>query len=214
MSARRPGLDLVNFLSQRHGAVKRFGIVALVIGLLVAILGLLAPAASASPLSHPETRVAAIEHPAGQIVGPHSSVLAVQGRERAPNYDRSATGSSVAAEGGAAGARFITNSAGDTLDTNAITIPEGKFGYLLDNPSKAGVFSDSMGFDKTTLDQALRNQLIDNFGDASPSEPMYGGGSKFSVTAPITGPSGQTWNITTAWGVDPDGTVRLITATP
>jgi hypothetical protein len=30
----------------------------------------------------------------------------------------------------------------------------------------------------------------------------------------MTGPSGQTWDITTAWGVDLDRTVRLITATP
>jgi hypothetical protein len=41
-------------------------------------------------------------------------------------------------------ARFITNSSGDTLDTSRVTIPEGKFGYLLKNPSKAGIFSDSM----------------------------------------------------------------------
>jgi hypothetical protein len=37
------------------------------------------------------------------------------------------------------------------LDTSRITIPEGKFGYLLENPSEAGVFSDSLGFDKATL---------------------------------------------------------------
>ena len=49
------------------------------------------------------------------------------------------------------GARFITNVAGDTLDTSRITIPEGKFGYLLKNPSKAGVFSVSMGFDQPSL---------------------------------------------------------------
>jgi hypothetical protein len=28
----------------------------------------------------------------------------------------------------------------------------------------------------------------------------------------MTGPSGQTWDITTAWGVDLDGKMRLITA--
>jgi hypothetical protein len=38
--------------------------------------------------------------------------------------------------------------------------------------------------------------------------------SRFVVRGPMTGPSGQTWDITTAWGVDADGTVRLITATP
>jgi hypothetical protein len=105
------------------------------------------------------------------------------------------------------------------LDTSRITIPEGKFGYLLENPSKAGVFSDSLGFDKETLGPALENQLIENFGSASESVPMYGAngaqiGTKFTVTSPISGPSGATWNITSAWGVDWNGTVRLITATP
>ncbi len=56
--------------------------------------------------------------------------------------------------------------------TSRITIPEGKFGYLLENPSKAGVFRDLMGFDKATLGSALRNQLVENFGHASPEVPM------------------------------------------
>jgi RHS repeat-associated protein len=117
-----------------------------------------------------------------------------------------------AEDGGAA--RFITSSAGDTLDTSQVTIPEGKFGYLLDNPSKAGVFSDSMGFDQESLDTALRSHLTDNFGNASELEPMVGGGSKFSVTGPMTGPSGASWDITSVWGIDPGGLIRLITATP
>lgn len=83
------------------GVAKRLGLITLLAGILVALLGLLAPPASASSLLHPETRVAAIAEPNGQLVGPHADVLAVQGRERAPNYDSSATGSSVAAEGGA-----------------------------------------------------------------------------------------------------------------
>ena len=115
---------------------------------------------------------------------------------------------------GAPGTRFLTNPAGGTLDTTRVTIPEGKFGYLLKNPSKSGVFHDSMGFDQPGLDTALRQHLVDNFGNASPAAPMTGGGTKFTVRGPIAGPSGRTWDITTAWGVDPDGTVRLITATP
>lgn len=110
--------------------------------------------------------------------------------------------------------RFIGNSAGDLLDTTRVTIPEGKFGYLLKNPSKSGVFKDSMGFDQAGLDSALRSHLTTNFGNASASVPMTGGGTKFVVRGPLTGPSGQTWNITSAWGVDVDGTIRLITATP
>lgn len=110
--------------------------------------------------------------------------------------------------------RFIGNSAGYILDTTRITIPEGKFGYLLKNPSKSGVFKDSMGFGEAGLDCALRGHLTKYFGGASESDPMTGGGSKFVVRGPMTGPSRQPWDITTAWGVDLDGTARLITATP
>jgi hypothetical protein len=114
----------------------------------------------------------------------------------------------------AAAPRFVVNGAGEALDTAQITIPGGKYGYLLQNPAKSGVFADSMGFDKASLDSALRSHLVDNFGAATPSVPMVGGGTKFSVTGPMVGPSGAKWTITTAWGVDPDGTIRLITATP
>jgi DNA mismatch repair protein MutH len=65
----------------------------------------------------------------------------------------------------------------------------------------------------------LANQLFENFGNASAEVPMYNGegaqiGMKFTVTSPLTGPSGATWDITSAWGVDWNGTIRLITATP
>ncbi len=118
----------------------------------------------------------------------------------------------VATEAG--GARFVVNSAGDALDTARVTIPGGKYNYLLENPSKSGVFADSMGFNQASLDSALRSHLVDNFGTATPSVSMVGGGTKFSVTGPMVGPSGAKWTITTAWGVDVDGTIRLITATP
>jgi RHS repeat-associated protein len=111
-------------------------------------------------------------------------------------------------------ARFITTSSGDILDTSRITIPEPKFGYLLKNPSKAGVFSDSMGFEPQDLDGALRAHLTRNFGTATESVPMVGGGTKFSVTGAMTGPSSARWDITTAWGIGTDALVRLITATP
>ena len=110
--------------------------------------------------------------------------------------------------------RFMVNSAGEILDTSRITIPAGKLAYLLKNPSKSGVFEDSMGFDEAGLDSALRSHLTSNFGSATPSVPMTGGGTKFTVRGPITGPTGQKWTITTAWGVDVDGAIRLITATP
>jgi hypothetical protein len=107
---------------------RRLGLLGLIATVLVALLGVLAPAASASPTFHPQTRVAAIEQPTGQVVGLHSSVLADQGRERAPNYDRTATGSSVAAEGGAGGGAargpsFIVHPNGE-----AVPVPEGATG--------------------------------------------------------------------------------------
>ena len=114
----------------------------------------------------------------------------------------------------AAAPRFVVNGAGEALDTAQITIPDGKYGYPLEKPAKSGGFADSMGLDRASLDSALRNHLVDNFGGATPSVPMVGGGTKFSVTGPMVGPSGAKWTITTAWGVDPDGTIRLITATP
>jgi hypothetical protein len=84
--------------SSLTGAGKRLALVALLAGILVALLGILAPPASASPILHTQTRVAAITEPNSQLVGPSATVAAVQGRERAPDYDRNATGSSVAAE--------------------------------------------------------------------------------------------------------------------
>jgi hypothetical protein len=71
-----------------------------------------------------------------------------------------------------------------------------------------------MGFDQPSLDAALRNHLTENFGKATESAPMVGGGSKFSVTGVMIGPGGTAWDITTAWGTDPDALIRLITATP
>jgi hypothetical protein len=136
---------------------------------------------------------------------------AIAGSLRGAEFAASLLGS---ADDASAAARFITNSAGDTLDTSRVTIPEGKFGYLLKNPSKAGVFSDSMGFDQQSLNTALQSHLVDNFGGATESVPMTGGGTKFSVTGSMVGPSGESWDITSAWGVDPDGLIRLITATP
>jgi hypothetical protein len=196
-------------LEKASGHARR--LLAVLVGLLVSLALIVSGTGPASAQNavgpQPQNSILTVEphHAAGQsIVGVHAL----------PRLQpASATGVAAdTATGG--GARFITNAAGDTLDTSRITIPEGKFGYLLKNPSKAGVFSDSMGFDQSSLDTALRDQLTSNFGDASDSVSMTGGGSKFTVRGPITGPSGATWNITTVWGVDPDGTVRLITATP
>jgi RHS repeat-associated protein len=129
-------------------------------------------------------------------------------------------GAGGAGSGGGGGARFIVNSQGQVLDSSQVTIPDGKYGYLLNNPSKSGVFSTSMGYNQSSLGSALPNQLVNNFGDITPGGPMVDGtgaqiGEKFTVTSPLTGPSGQTWNITSVWGVNSTGgTVRFITSMP
>ncbi|MGO9559433.1 MAG: hypothetical protein ACLPYW_10135 [Acidimicrobiales bacterium] len=87
-------------------------LVALLAGIWLALIGILAPSASATSLLHPETRVAAIAEPAGQLVGPSYSVLAGESRQRAPNYDQNATGSSVAAEGDSAGSELTQTAHG------------------------------------------------------------------------------------------------------
>jgi hypothetical protein len=123
------------------GAARRLGLLGLIATILAPLLGFLAPPASATPLLQPQTRVAAIEHPAGQIVGPHSSVLAGEGRERAPTYDGSATGSSVAAEGesslGASDGVNVVESSGRTFVSTprgtVYDIPEGWVGRTADN---------------------------------------------------------------------------------
>lgn len=102
----------------------------------------------------------------------------------------------------------------ELVDTGEPGAALKKFDYLSTNPSKSGVFSDSLAFDQPSLDSALRSHLTTNFGGATDSAPMVGGGSKFYVRGPMTGPSGKSWHIASARGVDPDGTVRLITATP
>lgn len=125
--------------------------------------------------------------------------------------------SGLAAEGVAP--RFIGNAAGDVLDTSRVTVPAGKAGYLVKDPRKAGIFAERLGFDEEGIESALRSHLTSNFGSSSSSVPMYNGvgeqiGTKFVVRGPMTGPSGRTFDITSSWGVDYDGTVRFITANP
>lgn len=74
----------------------------------------------------------------------------------------------------AGGAGFVVNGAGEALNTARITIPNAKFGYMPENPSKTGAFAYSVGFDEATLDSALQ-QLVDNFGSATRSAPVTGG---------------------------------------
>ncbi|MGI8553487.1 MAG: hypothetical protein ACR2PL_22290 [Dehalococcoidia bacterium] len=70
-----------------------------------------------------------------------------------------------------------------------------------------------MGFERHNLGAALRQHLQDNSENAQ-SIPNPYGGTKVTVTGPITGPSGSTWKITSVWNIESDGAIRFITATP
>jgi len=48
--------------------------------------------------------------------------------------------------------RFIGNTAGDLLDTSRVTVPGGKAGYLVNDPSKAGIFGERLGFDEAGME--------------------------------------------------------------
>jgi hypothetical protein len=131
------------------GAAKHLATVTFLCGLLVALAGVLAPPASATPLVHPQTRVAAIAEPGTAFVAPHTSLLAVQGRERAPSYDQDATGSSVAAEGGVASLsasdlsgdvlsnynRFLKSLPSGAGDTTITQLPDGSYQFSSDVPA-------------------------------------------------------------------------------
>jgi hypothetical protein len=174
-------------------AVKRLGLVTLLASLLVALVGLLTPPASASPLLHPETRVAAIAQPNSQLVGPSATVAAVQGRERAPSYDSCATGSSVAAEGGAAAINTgdvsvytSTNPAGD-VDYVGITnnlarrAAEQLAGKGIDIEAIDGLSGNLSRADARAVEQVLieeyggsgGGQLINKINSISPNNPIY-----------------------------------------
>ncbi|MGH9169876.1 MAG: hypothetical protein ACRD0Z_03240 [Acidimicrobiales bacterium] len=70
---------------------------ALVTVLLITDFGFPARVASAAPLLHLQTRVAALAEPVGQIVGPHPSTLVVGSRRRVLSHDLTTSGSCLAA---------------------------------------------------------------------------------------------------------------------
>ena len=128
------------------------------------------------------------------------------------------TNVTVSAGRGGAGsaARFISNAAGDLLDTSKIVVPQGKTGYLLNSLGKTKVFNEILQFSDDGLVAALKTHLIDNFGSATKSVALdVVQGAKFNVSGSLAGPSGQVWrSMTTAWAADPGGVIRLITAIP
>ena len=148
--------------SSLTGAAKRLALVAL----LVALLALLAPPASAASLLHPETRVAAITEPAGQLVGPSRSVLPGESRERAPSYDQNATSSSVAAEGEASENVAVIGRQGDTAVAQdwpgheVLNLPQGE--WSIDANDKWVASVADRGMDVYTASPLTEENLWDS----------------------------------------------------
>lgn len=96
---------------------------------------------------------------------------------------------------------------------------QGKIDFLMGrvagakSASRGAFFEGKMGFDSTSLESALRRQLVDNFSKFPASPPQFRGElGRLEITAPITGPSGMTSKVTSIWGLHPNGTTSLITA--
>jgi hypothetical protein len=138
-------------------SARRLGLVTLLAGILVALLGFFAPPASAAQLLHPQTRVAAIAEPNGQLVGPSRSVAAVQGRERAPNYDQHATGSSVAAEGETASAD--ASSVGNAITSLSAGRSAGV--YTVSSPEELQSLYDELSAGGTRLSNTYPGEMVE-----------------------------------------------------
>jgi RHS repeat-associated protein len=125
------------------------------------------------------------------------------------------------------GSRFIVNSSGQVLDTSAIKIPGpvnsiwGKVDFLLGNVTEGTeenvaksadrglTFRAQMGFDESTLGAALQNHLIENFENV-----VFNAKGNINAIGSMTGPSGVTRTILSAWQALPDGTISFVTAFP
>jgi hypothetical protein len=79
-----------------QGGVARMATLTASIVVLVALLGLFAPVASAAQPPPPHTGITAIAEPSGRLVGPRDTLLSGERRMLALNYDLTGHGSSVA----------------------------------------------------------------------------------------------------------------------
>ena len=96
----------------------------LVLAVVAVALGSLLDAhASARPLMQRHDAVGVIAEHTTPVVGAHEAVLPGQPRARAPDYDRTAVGSSVAAETG--GADFVVDSPGTAIPADAARLRAG-----------------------------------------------------------------------------------------
>ena len=121
---------------------------AIVVVVVVALAGVFDAAASTPTAAHPRNVVAVITVDGGQVVGTHPDVLPGQRRARAPGYDQTAVGSSVAAETEGTTAALQEHLSGAVERFNAEGLTEAQKDALIDNPG---------------LEQAFRGQRIDSF---------------------------------------------------
>jgi hypothetical protein len=134
---------------------------------VVGLMTLFAPPASASPRPHSGNGVGVIAQPHGRRVGAHEPILAGQGRQRAPAYDQLVVGSGVGVDttgggvgGGGrvfthftdeAGASGITGSGplqvGESANVGQLTFAKGSNSFLI-GEGRIGV--TDLGLDATS----------------------------------------------------------------
>jgi hypothetical protein len=181
-------------------AGKRLALVTLLAGILVALLALLAPPASAAPLLQPQTRVAAIAQPNSQLVGPRATVAAVQGRERAPSYDRYATGSSVAAEGGVTASADVAKFSDYAFVTDKAPVFES-YGYTAEDSQELADLYEQQAAEKYAGGDYTEGKL-----------DQYGQRITIQIDLPGQGAAaGRSTILNTGWMIEPGGSIRLIT---
>jgi hypothetical protein len=130
----------------RRTAVALAAIVAVVV---IALAGVFDAAASTPTAAHARNAVAAISVDGGQVVGTHPDVLPGERRARAPGYDQTAVGSSVAAEGASEAAPLFRAVESDELadlvgsgQYRTIAGQEGK--YFFPTEAQAENFAELM----------------------------------------------------------------------
>ena len=81
--------------------------------------------------------------------------------------------------------------------------------------SKGNIFSGILGFDGPGLDAALRQQLTESLYKSPLGRPRYAGEvGRLTVNSPMTGPSGYTMKVESAWQFMQSGDIRFLTAYP
>jgi hypothetical protein len=99
----------------------------------------------------------------------------------------------------------------DKLDYLLGRVTEGA--SAVDSAGKGGYFARELGFDRASLEAALRRHLVENFDRAVHRPGKFADETeRIEISAPVTGPSGATRGVRAIWAVTSDGRIRFITA--